>query len=249
MYLNLKQQKQIAHFFGMLQEFTDPTELRLEIETPMLDLLKADNYVSYEWHSGLQRYANHVTRTMSLNLLRDYDDYYHRHDIVTPKLERFDGPTIAEHEVGEQRLRSSVFYNEFLQQERMTSGVNLFLRDRWGELGDLRIWRSPRREAFGDAELAMLRLLQPSLCVALRRCKRPTANTLSPGAAAGPSLAGEALSPREQAVATLAARGLPDKQIARELKISFTTVRTHLGHAYRKLAVANRVELARRLQA
>jgi hypothetical protein len=38
--------------------------------------------------------------------------------------------------------------------------------------------------------------------------------------------------------------GWSDKAIARRLGIGFTTVRTHLGHAFRKLGVENRVQLA-----
>ena len=53
------------------------------------------------------------------------------------------------------------------------------------------------------------------------------------------------LSARERDVAHLAARGLADKEIARRLGISPTTVRTHIDHAYRKLGINNRVALAR----
>jgi DNA-binding NarL/FixJ family response regulator len=54
----------------------------------------------------------------------------------------------------------------------------------------------------------------------------------------------ECLSAREEEVARLAANGWSDNAIARRLGISFTTVRTHLGHAFRKLGVENRVQLA-----
>ncbi|MSQ65767.1 MAG: LuxR family transcriptional regulator [Limnohabitans sp.] len=55
------------------------------------------------------------------------------------------------------------------------------------------------------------------------------------------------LSSRENEIAGLAAAGFSDKQIAKKLGIAFTTVRTHLSHAFRKLGVDNRVQLVERL--
>jgi predicted ATPase/DNA-binding CsgD family transcriptional regulator len=53
------------------------------------------------------------------------------------------------------------------------------------------------------------------------------------------------LSPVERQVAELASQGLSNPDIARELFISRNTVKVHLSHAYAKLGVANRTELAR----
>ncbi len=52
------------------------------------------------------------------------------------------------------------------------------------------------------------------------------------------------LSEREREVLERLARGLPDKEIAAELKISLPTVRYHLKHIYEKLHVRTRVEAA-----
>ena len=43
----------------------------------------------------------------------------------------------------------------------------------------------------------------------------------------------------------LASHGLSNPDIARELFMSRNTVKAHLSHAYAKLGVANRTELAR----
>jgi predicted ATPase/DNA-binding CsgD family transcriptional regulator len=53
------------------------------------------------------------------------------------------------------------------------------------------------------------------------------------------------LSPVEQQVVDRASRGLSNPEIARELFMSRNTVKVHLSHAYKKLGVANRTELAR----
>ena len=53
------------------------------------------------------------------------------------------------------------------------------------------------------------------------------------------------LSPVERQVVDLASQGLSNPDIARELFISRNTVKVYLSHAYAKLGVANRTELAR----
>lgn len=58
---------------------------------------------------------------------------------------------------------------------------------------------------------------------------------------------GAALSPRERAVAELAATGRTNKEIAAELFVSTKTVDTHLSAAMRKLGVHSGTALAHRL--
>jgi DNA-binding NarL/FixJ family response regulator len=56
------------------------------------------------------------------------------------------------------------------------------------------------------------------------------------------------LTPREIEIVRLAARGLPNKDIANTLSISEGTVKTHLHKSYEKLHVDNRVALLRYVQ-
>jgi DNA-binding CsgD family transcriptional regulator len=58
----------------------------------------------------------------------------------------------------------------------------------------------------------------------------------------------ERLTPQELSVARLAASGLSNREVATELMLSVRTVEFHLTHAYRKLAVGSREQLASRLQ-
>jgi DNA-binding CsgD family transcriptional regulator len=57
---------------------------------------------------------------------------------------------------------------------------------------------------------------------------------------------GQALTPQEQAVASLVARGLTNREVAAELVVSAKTVEHHLSRVYAKLGVRSRTELAHR---
>lgn len=61
-----------------------------------------------------------------------------------------------------------------------------------------------------------------------------------------PQAPGE-LTPAERHVVELAAAGLANKEIARDLFVSVRTVEVHLKHAYAKLGIRSRTQLARRL--
>lgn len=52
------------------------------------------------------------------------------------------------------------------------------------------------------------------------------------------------LTPREREIATLAARGLPDRDIAERLVVSERTVNNHLHHVYIKLGIGGRRQLS-----
>jgi DNA-binding CsgD family transcriptional regulator len=53
----------------------------------------------------------------------------------------------------------------------------------------------------------------------------------------------ESLTPSERRVATMAAEGLGNREIAQALFVSVKTVETHLGHAYGKLDISSRKQL------
>jgi DNA-binding CsgD family transcriptional regulator len=56
----------------------------------------------------------------------------------------------------------------------------------------------------------------------------------------------ERLTPRQKEIATLIAKGFPDKEIAALLNISPETVAFHLKRAFRKFNLRSRAELIRR---
>ena len=62
--------------------------------------------------------------------------------------------------------------------------------------------------------------------------------------ALGPTLSDSTLTSRESDIANSVIQGKCNKIIARDLGISLSTVKAHLGHIFKKLQVVNRVQLA-----
>lgn len=83
-----------------------------------------------------------------------------------------------------------------------------------------------------------------------RAAAEGTAPTARPDASTPAPPVDSPLSPREQHVLALLARGLSNKELARELGVSANTVKTHLANLYDKLGARRRTEAiaaARRL--
>jgi DNA-binding CsgD family transcriptional regulator len=146
--------------------------------------------------------------------------------------------------LAQPQLERTEFFNDFLARDGLHWGVNLYAWSGERNIGDMRIWRDRRRENFNDTDLALLDLVRPALVAALQRCRGDEADAGRVAAvAAGPT---PRLSERESEVVRFAAAGLHDKEIARRLGISVTTVRTHIDHVFRKLGLNSRVMLAQR---
>jgi DNA-binding NarL/FixJ family response regulator len=75
--------------------------------------------------------------------------------------------------------------------------------------------------------------------------RRMTADARSRARTGAPDVAAPVLTDRETEVLRYVAKGLTAKQIAERLSLSHRTVENHVQATFRKLQVANRVELAR----
>ena len=83
--------------------------------------------------------------------------------------------------------------------------------------------------------------------VAAFRTKGPDHASVATAPALAPSLqdaAFESLSGRERQILCIIARGDSNKLIARELAIAESTVKVHVQHIFRKLALSSRVQAA-----
>jgi DNA-binding CsgD family transcriptional regulator len=224
-------------------------ELRRRLAEPMLRLMEADFYASYAWDDGAGRFARGVAVNVNPAHERRYEERFQFLDPLTPRLRERRLPTRATDVMPQRALQASEFFNEFLRPDGLHWGLNAYAHDGSRHLGDLRIWRCQARPNFDDDDLGLLRLIYPALVTALGRDAAPTTrNALPPCETLAAALVRhQLLSPREADVAALAAEGCADKDIARRLGIGFTTVRTHLASAFRKLDCEGRTQLAHRL--
>jgi DNA-binding CsgD family transcriptional regulator len=245
MFLSSAQTRHLAELMVALAEPHDEAEIRERIGLRLLDLLGADYYASYVWDDARGVFGGRVALNMSDSNLSSYEAYYQYHDPITSLMQRRRSATLVEQVMPQAELVQTEFFNDFLYRDGLYWGVNLYAWDGDRNIGDMRIWRSRRRERFGGDTLELLELIKPAFVAALRRGRRePPGHGTAPAAPAHPL---DALSERELAVVRLASLGLRDKAIAQRLGIGFTTVRSHLGHAFRKLGVANRTQLAERM--
>lgn len=225
-------------------------DLRRELAGPMLRLLDADFYASYVWDASDGRFVGGVALNLDLVHGQRYEGRFQFDDPLTPRLLERRTPTRATDVLPQRELQSTAFFNDFLRPDGLHWGVNAFAHDGQRHLGDLRIWRRRTRQNFDDDDLAVLRLVYPALVQALARSAAPGAPAARPTreVLAEQLTRCVALSRREAQVTVLACEGLADKDIARTLGIGFTTVRTHLAAAYRKLGCNGRNGLAHHIQ-
>jgi DNA-binding CsgD family transcriptional regulator len=242
MHLSGHQASVLGDVMATLAEPFGEAEIRARIGTLMLDLLGAQHYASYVWDADRRCFDAGVHLNMDVANLLQYERYYQYHDPITLTLQQHRCAVRVTDVLAQERLTRTEFFNDFLDRDGLHWGVNLYAWSGDRNIGDMRIWRDRRRANFDDNDLAMLDLVRPAFVAALRRSR----NERLPPAPAEPAAASP-LSKRENEVASLAACGLHDKEIARRLGISITTVRTHLDHAFRKLGVTNRMLLVQRL--
>jgi DNA-binding CsgD family transcriptional regulator len=244
MYLSAKQTVLLGQIMQTLAEPHEELEIREIMGDLVMQLLGAQFYASYVWQPGSLSFAQPTQINMDPINLRAYESYYQFHDPITPLMQRYQVAVRATDVLPLAELKKTEFFNDFLNKDGLYWGVNLYAWYQGQNLGDMRIWRDKRRENFSHDELRLLDMLQPAFVTALARAQRPTKtldlplNTLS-----------QRLTPREQDAARLVMLGLPDKEIARALQISTTTVRTHLENAFRKVGVSNRAALVHKLRA
>ncbi len=233
MYLNKEKSCILSELFSLMAEDYDEAEVRMRVGEGLLRLLDADQFASFVWRDRERRFGSRVAINMSDDNLGAYERYFQFRDPITPKLQVRRVPTLVTQVMPQAELMRTEFFNDFLRRDGLHHGVNLYAWEGDDNIGDLRIWRSRRRDSFDTQTLDLLRLVQPAFTAALRRCRHR-----SPPAA---------LTGRSAEIAACIAQGLSDKEIAARLGIEFSTVRTHVDKLFRRYAVTSRTQLVSRL--
>ncbi len=225
-------------------------ELRLRVGRRLLDLLGADYFASYVWDEAGGEFCDRAAVNMSDENLGSYEEYFQYHDPITPVLQRRRAATAVSEIMPRSRFERTEFFNDFLARDGLHYGVNYYAYSNGINIGDLRIWRGRHREDFGRRELAILDAIGPAFTNAMRLALMgetfaiANRNLLS---AVDTAAAEAGLTRRESEICAAVLRGLSDKQIAEQFGISFTTVRTHLQHIFKKLGVSSRTQLPNRV--
>jgi len=151
-------------------------------------------------------------------------------DPPAARMRRFRAAEAIEEDLPMRSLRHTAFYKEFLRPDDMYHGINIYHDMGDGHIVDLRVWRHGTGSPFAAREVDFLNTQAAFLSTAVSRLR---------GAHRGGTLTA-----REREIAQLIARGCTDLDIARMLRISFSTVRTHVNRCFEKLGCANRAELS-----
>ena len=203
------------------------SDLRKNILADIAKLLRADFAASYIWDVKQQLSQNGVMWQIDNQALKDYEKTWRHVDPITPLLRQQQKPTFVEEIMPFSSLQNTAYFNEFLKPYGMYYGLNVYFVREGVDVGDLRIWRAKDSIKFCEREKRILNILEPYLTQAL------------------PSVQSQpyALTAREHEVVLLVCKGLNDKEVASLLDIGFTTVRTHLKNAMRKIGCHNRTEM------
>ncbi|KRC12918.1 helix-turn-helix transcriptional regulator [Acidovorax sp. Root217] len=249
MYLSHARVEMLSRLMGRLEaaELPASAPLRLAVGSDLLALLQADHFASYAWDDGAQRFGDRASIHMDDANLQAYEAYYQYHDPITHQLRQRREPTLVTQILPQQELMKTEFFNDFLARDGLHHGVNLFAWDGGRNLGDLRIWRSRQRGPFDRDTLDLLRLVQPAFTGALRRLGARPADTAPVAPVPASPDPWQGLNGRAREIAQALCAGWPDKKIAAELAIGYSTVRTHVDALFERFGVHNRTELVRRL--
>ncbi|WP_343619567.1 helix-turn-helix transcriptional regulator [Acinetobacter proteolyticus] len=202
--------------------------LRQNILADIATLLRADFAASYIWDAKQHLSKQGLMWQIDPKAIVEYDSIWQHNDPITSQLRQRQHPTFVNEIISLSKLKQTTYYNEFLQPYGLYHGLNVyFVRDGM-DIGDLRIWRAKDSIMFSEREKRILNLLEPYMTQAL-----PIDLSFQ-----------YFLTPREQEVVMLVSKGLSDKYVANLLDISFTTVRTHLKSAMKKMGCHNRTEMA-----
>jgi DNA-binding CsgD family transcriptional regulator len=244
--------KQLLYVTECLSYGLDSSEIRLALGKALLKLLDADYYASYVWNSEDRKFDEGVSINMDETKLNEYEQYYQFHDPITHQLQNRKRATCVHEVINQKDLEKTEFYNDFLRHDGLHWGINLYAYDGRNNIGDIRVWRNKTRQTFDDSSVKLLQLIHPHFTNSLRNMhNHKTSNEIeirsSPIITASRSAAMIAkqfsFTTREAQIVRELLRGKKDEEIAKQLYIACSTLRTHIRHIYAKTGVHNRTSL------
>lgn len=262
MAISQKKYKELLYVTECLSYGLDSEEVRLILGEALLKLLDADYYASYVWNSSDRKFADGVSFNMDKKKLLEYEKYYQFHDPITHQLQKRKRATRVVEVIEQNKLEKTEFYNDFLSHDGLHWGVNLYAFDGNNNIGDIRIWRNKKHHNFDENSVQLLQMIRPHFTNALRNIQHYNTDAVAEPDAENnfsnppiitaswdaESIAKEfSFTVREAEIVRELLRGKKDEDIANQLFIARTTLRTHIQHIYAKTGVHNRTSLCHKV--
>ncbi|MGI9294438.1 MAG: response regulator transcription factor, partial [Pseudomonadales bacterium] len=187
------------------------------------------------------RHSGVVLRNLDPAVERDYAENYRDQDPLNPALfvQSDDRVVCIDEQLTETELLQSAYYREFMLPLKHRHVADMFLRRDQDIIAVLTMLREPELGPFSDAELALLRRLQPFIQYSLNTVYLPKRYRERDSVQKTYQL-----TDRELDVVELIVSGASNKLIARQLALSLATVKTHIQHIFQKVGVSSRTELS-----
>ena len=148
MYVTAAESRVLSRIFGLLSEDLSEHDVREAVGHHLLELLQADYYASFVWQEKSDRFDKAVFLNMDPKNLAAYDAYFQYHDPITFKLQARREATLVTQVMPQRELMRTEFFNDFLARDGLHWGVNAYSYVGDRNIGDVRIWRSRKREQF-----------------------------------------------------------------------------------------------------
>jgi DNA-binding CsgD family transcriptional regulator len=250
--------KQLLSVTECLSNGLNSTKVRSSLGESLLKLLDADYYSSFVWNSQDRKFGECVSINMDEKKLEEYEQYYQFHDPITHQLKKRKRATCVNEVIDQKDLEKTEFYNDFLCHDGLHWGLNLYAYDGRNNIGDIRIWRNKKRSTFNESSVQLLQMISPHFTNSLRNINLHNKRTSSEEndqksqiitASWDATLIAKQFNftTREAEIVRELLRGKKDDDIARDLYIACSTLRTHIRHIYAKTQVHNRTSLCHKV--
>lgn len=181
-----------------------------------------------------------VFYNLSPDIEQDYTRHFSSLDPLNPA--RFEDQALTvvtlDSQMQPHLLKQTLYYQQFMQPHNHRYVADMFFRHNGKIVAVLSVLRQHTLGPFVDAELKLLRQLQPFMEYSLNAVYLPvrTQQRSSISDRYG-------LTARELDVLELVLSGASNKAIAKELSVGLATVKTHLHHIFQKTGISNRSAL------
>jgi len=250
--------KQLLYATECLSHGLDSAKVRLVLGQALLKLLDADYYASYVWNAQDRKFSEPVSINMDKKKLMEYEQYYQFHDPITHELKKRKRATCVNEVIAQKDLEKTEFYNDFLCHDGLHWGLNLYAYTGRDNIGDIRIWRNKKHQMFDSSSIQLLQMIRPHFVNSLRNIKlHNSENSTEAHSQTQPIITASwdatliaklfTFTARQSEIVRELLRGKKDEDIAKELCISCSTLRTHIRHIYAKTEVHNRTSLCHKV--